>query len=338
MQKLLSISIAAYNVEETLRQTLESLIKSKYIDLLDILIINDGSTDNTLTLASKYYLRFPNSITVVDKENGGHGSTINVGIRRARGKYFTLLDGDDWYDTSELDKLVDYLRGCDSSMIVSNFTLVHDADNRKEKKLFSFIEPFCEYSFDNLPMTDTMGLSAITIKTEILQKNGILIDERCFYVDMEYILYPIPYIDNVVFTSYNVYQYRVGQTNQSVSTKSLIRNEKQHERVCSALLNFIESYKEGEMYEEKKCLYISKVASTVFLTEIKVIIFCNDDYDSSKVRIKTFVHTIKEKAPEALEYMKKKCLWFSLILKSNFKLYRLVYFLIRKRNNIKNEK
>lgn len=101
--KILTVSIAAYNADWCLKKCLDSFIASKYLDLLDIIVVNDGSKDNTAAIASEYVKKFSASIRLINKENGGHGSTINTSIDNAMGKYFKIVDSDDWVDTEALD-------------------------------------------------------------------------------------------------------------------------------------------------------------------------------------------------------------------------------------------
>ena len=100
MGKLLTISIAAYNVEKFIKKTLDSLIVDS--DELEVLIVNDGSKDETLKIAKEYEIKYPNIFRAIDKENGGYGSTINTGIIEATGKFFKQLDGDDWFETESI--------------------------------------------------------------------------------------------------------------------------------------------------------------------------------------------------------------------------------------------
>lgn len=76
------------------------------MDCLEVLIIVDGGNDKTLEIAKEYESKYPNTFKAVYKENGGYGSTINKGIELATGKYFKQLDGDDWFDTNNLEKYV----------------------------------------------------------------------------------------------------------------------------------------------------------------------------------------------------------------------------------------
>ena len=100
--KILTISVAAYNVEKTLDKTLESFNDARVYNDLEVLIVDDGSKDNTKLVAQKYEKIAPQTFKYVEKENGGHGSTINKGISLATGKYFKVIDGDDWVDTDAL--------------------------------------------------------------------------------------------------------------------------------------------------------------------------------------------------------------------------------------------
>ena len=98
-EKILTISVAAYNVEEYIRQTLDSLTDERVIGNLEIFVVDDGGKDSTLDIAKEYANIYPESVFPIHKENGGYGSTVNYSLAHAHGKYFKLLDGDDWFDT-----------------------------------------------------------------------------------------------------------------------------------------------------------------------------------------------------------------------------------------------
>ena len=107
-EKLLTVSIAAYNVESSLERALRSLaVKKDVMSRLDIIIVDDGSTDDTLRIADKISAAYPDSVRVIHKTNGGYGSTVNAAVSAAKGKYFKLLDGDDEFDAEGLNGLID---------------------------------------------------------------------------------------------------------------------------------------------------------------------------------------------------------------------------------------
>ena len=98
-EKILTVTIPSYNVEAYLEDCLESFVNSEVMDDIEVLIVNDGSSDNTAKIAQRYVDKYENTFRLINKENGGHGSTINTGVREAKGKYFKVVDGDDWVDT-----------------------------------------------------------------------------------------------------------------------------------------------------------------------------------------------------------------------------------------------
>ena len=102
MEKILSVSIASYNVEKFIRKALDSCCIPEIMDRLEVIVVNDGSTDSTLEIAREYETKYPETFRVIDKINGGYGSTVNASIRVAAGRYFRLLDGDDWFDRDGL--------------------------------------------------------------------------------------------------------------------------------------------------------------------------------------------------------------------------------------------
>ena len=106
MEKILSVSIASYNVEKFIRKALDSCCIPEIMDRLEVLVVNDGSTDGTLQIAREYEKQYPQTFRVIDKKNGGYGSTVNASIQAATGKYFRLLDGDDWFDRDGLVKMI----------------------------------------------------------------------------------------------------------------------------------------------------------------------------------------------------------------------------------------
>lgn len=114
MNKILTISIAAYNIEKYVNETLDSFVIPEVMDDIEIILVNDGSKDGTGKLARSYESEYPNTFIIVDKENGGYGSTINTSVEIASGKYFKTVDGDDWVDRQGFIKLVEYLKRSDT--------------------------------------------------------------------------------------------------------------------------------------------------------------------------------------------------------------------------------
>lgn len=133
MYKILTITIPSYNTSQYIDSCLPTFLSNKKIlKDIEILIINDGSKDDTLVKAKYYENKYPETIKVVDKENGGHGSTINSGIKLASGKYFKIVDGDDWVDNNNFTNLVQQLKKIDTDMVVNPYV---EYNERKKVKM-----------------------------------------------------------------------------------------------------------------------------------------------------------------------------------------------------------
>ncbi len=269
MKKILTISIAAYNVQDYIEKLLESIIATEMYSELEVIVVNDGSQDKTVELVKKYVNRYPETVFLIDKKNGGHGSTINEGIKNAHGDYFKVIDGDDWVEPEELKKLVNKLKKCSSDLVFCNFKNVYENTNT-EKIIKMGIESNKEFKFDEISeKLDKLCFHNIYIKTKILQDNSIKLQENCFYVDNELDCYPIPFVETVINYDFTVYCYRLGREGQSVSLKSLQKNEKQRLMVITNLLMFYKNYKGKISLSKQK--FIEKFISIMVGSQIDIM-------------------------------------------------------------------
>lgn len=238
METLLTISIAAYNVEKYIATALESCILSENLmELLEVCIIDDGSKDNTSVIAKEYVQRFPKAFKYYFKENGGYGSTVNYALTVAQGKYFRLLDGDDWYSKEELEEYLKYLQKCDSDLILSDYSIIYEKSKRVvSKRNFNYIHMH-EYNVFEFDSTKRLAMYSFCYKTKLLQKNNILLTEHCFYTDMEFMLLPLQFIKSFIYVNVNLYQYRIGMSEQSVSIGGMRKHYEDYYKVFMSLRN-----------------------------------------------------------------------------------------------------
>ena len=103
-QKLLTCTVPCYNSAEYMRKCIESLLVGG--EEVEIVIVNDGSSDGTLAIAREYEAAHPSVVRVVDKENGGHGSGVNAGLERATGLYFKVVDEETKMDVNLVSRPV----------------------------------------------------------------------------------------------------------------------------------------------------------------------------------------------------------------------------------------
>lgn len=271
LEKVLTVAVPAFNVEQYLRKTLDSFIAQEIMDDLEVIIINDGSKDATADVAKEYENKYPQTFRLINKVNGGHGSGINMGLKLASGRYFQVVDGDDWVDTPSFVRLVRYLRTAVSDVVLCNYCEVENStgieipviitQNRKDGRIYQFTEVFQNVE---------LGLSRMTAKTSLFTENHVHLDEHCYYVDMEYILYPVPWIQTLVYLDLNVYRYRIAATTQSTSMASLRNHVDQHTKVLSRLVDFLNQYMSSPEAGKEKVYYIACRLSQMYRAQIHI--------------------------------------------------------------------
>ena len=259
--KILTVTIPSYNVEKYLPVIIPTYLESSILEDIEILIVNDGSKDDTAKLGLQFEQEYPGTVKVVNKENGGHGSTINKGIEIATGKYFKVIDGDDWVDTKGFVKLINELKNCDADLVMNSFDRVNIDSGESTRTAINGLISGKIYSFDDIlpSIIDNYQLHSNTYKLSVL-KDMKRIDEHCFYVDQEYIVYPIDRIQTVVYLDFDVYQYRVGNAEQSMSLKSMQKNRDMHKRVIFSLLGFLKENKHSKNVENILAFKVRKMS------------------------------------------------------------------------------
>ena len=94
--KLLTVIVPSYNMEKYLLKCLGSLIVApELMERIEVIVVNDGSTDRTSEIAHSFEVKFPGVFRVIDKENGHYGSCVNAGLKMASGVFAKILDADD---------------------------------------------------------------------------------------------------------------------------------------------------------------------------------------------------------------------------------------------------
>ncbi len=256
MEKILTISIAAYNAESDISRCLDSLINSGVLEKLDVVVVNDGSKDQTSKIVKEYVEKYKDSIHMIDKENGGHGSTINSSIKVAEGKYYKILDSDDWVDSNNLAKLVCYLEANNVDLVLNPYHEVAYSDHSVKKMVEmerNQLEYEIKYDIKKLSEKCVLFMHSLTFKTDVIKKMGSIIDEHCFYVDMEYSIFPMLYVRDFVYLDYSVYQYLLGSQSQSMNIQNMIKRREQHLKVIKRLIEFYNNN------ESKLCINLRNI-------------------------------------------------------------------------------
>lgn len=272
MEKLLTISVAAYNVERYIEELLDSLNLEECSKYLEVLIVDDNGSDSTLKKAKKYADKYPDTIKLVHKENGGWGSTVNYSIKNASGKYFRLLDGDDLFEKNNVKKFCELLKSIDSDVVYTPYVRFDD-ETKKVLKTFKTdnnIQLNKSIDLQQCISCSTLAMHAVTFRTSILRDNNISITEKCFYTDTEYLIKGLLFSKTLFATDIFIYRYRVGRSGQSVDINGLKKHYKDNIKVIKSMLLFFEAFKLDEGNDELIKKYIDSAITFAYNTLIKV--------------------------------------------------------------------
>ena len=257
---ILTIAIPAYNVEQYLEKCLDSILRADNIQDIEVLVVNDGSKDKTAEIAQKYEELTNGVVKVINKENGGHGSTINASIAAARGKYYRLVDGDDWVDNENLAKLVEILKKTDADIVLTKGSYEYKEsaqlvdiikyDNLREGQKYHFDDLIYKgYGFNTYGPLLTTG----NYKLDVLRKANFKISEKRPYVDMEFNSFSLKYVETLEYYNLDIYRYLIGREGQTISRDAWKKKYKDHVYV---LFNILEKVYKSTEYSECKKKYI----------------------------------------------------------------------------------
>lgn len=321
--KILTIVVPMYHVELYIGQCLSSFAIPEILDRIEILVIDDGGKDGSAQIAWEFQKNYPDTYRVIHKENGGHGSTINKGIELAEGKYFKVVDGDDWVDREAFVNLVRHLEETDADMVLSNYYWV-DYQSGSRKAEVEEICPGIEYG-KTFPLTEVedklfMKMHAITYKTSVIRQQPERLDEHCFYVDAEYMLFPLPFVKTVSAVSDFVYQYRIGMPGQSMSPEKLQKQCSQHERVLFRLLAFYDRHK-----GEECTAILERTLARLVTSQYKIYLMFSS---SHKKQLQKMENRIKSDFPAVYTLICNPAV--QVLRCTKYTTYRLVSFVVRK--------
>ncbi len=321
--KTLSISIAAYNIEGYIYNTLENLCKEDVIDDLEIIIVNDGSIDNTLSIAKKYQKKYPNSVKVISKENGGYGSTINASLPIATGKYYKLLDGDDWYDYDNLKKMINFLKNNEIDLIISPHIQV--VDETGEEKLIKPLDNELlnkRISYKEYPFGKRICMHQACFRTSAIQGKNIKISEHCFYTDVEYLLKCMSKCDSIVYVNIPLYMYRIGLDEQSMSVEGMKKHYKDAIKSYKELIRF----RNKDVYKGDFGLYLDDAMISLGRYYLNMFFILDKEKKSEYIEFDSY---IKKYASDIYDKTKSRTL--TLMRKTHNLFYGLMCFYAKRK-------
>lgn len=248
--KLLSIAVPCYNSQDYMRNCVDSLLEGG--NLVEILIVDDGSKDDTADIADEYAAKYPNIVKAIHQENGGHGEAVNAGLRNATGLYFKVVDSDDWVNKEAylaiLGKLREITGGPQTlDMMISNF--VYEKQGAKRKKVMRYKnympvdQLFTWKEMGRMPIGKYILMHSVIYRTGLLRDCGLELPKHTFYVDNLFVYQPLPHVKTMYYMDVNFYRYFIGRDGQSVNEQNMIKRIDQQLFVNKTMIDMYQMHK-----------------------------------------------------------------------------------------------
>ncbi|MER0122130.1 glycosyltransferase family 2 protein [Streptococcus sp. ZJ93] len=243
---LLSITIPSYNAQEYLHYCVESLVIGG--DLVEILIVNDGSSDRTQEIAEQLAAKYSN-VRAIYQENKGHGGAVNTGMREATGRYFKVVDSDDWVDTRAYLKILETLTSLESQgqsvdAFISNFVYEKEGQSRKKSMNYQNVLPTDRiFTWDDVGAFSKgqyMMMHSLIYRTDLLREVGLILPEHTFYVDNIFVFTPLQAVKTMYYLPVDFYRYFIGRHDQSVNESVMIKRIDQQLKVNRILVDSLD--------------------------------------------------------------------------------------------------
>lgn len=295
--KYISFAIPCYNSEDYMAHAIESILPGG--DDVEIIVVNDGSKDNTSRIAHEYEKKYPDIVRVIDKENGGHGDAVNFGLKNAVGKYFKVVDSDDWVKEESLHRILDILKGFEEEgkevdMLIANY--VYEKEGAAHKKVIHYRnvlpqnEIFHWSDIGHFHMDQYILMHSVIYRTDMLKLCQLSLPKHTFYVDNIYVYYPLPHVRKMYYMDEDFYRYYIGREDQSVNEKIMIKRIDQQIFVTKTM---IDMYQMKEITNRKLRNYMINYLA-IMMTVSSILLIRSKEQENL------------EKKKELWQYLRKK--------------------------------
>lgn len=252
---------------------------------VEVIIVNDGSKDDTGKIADEYEKKYPTIVKAIQKENGGHGSGVMAGIRNATGMFFKVVDSDDWVETKDVLDMLELIKKHEAEnesidLYITNYVYEHAADNSQYvmhyRKCLPPEEIFTWEKMKRVKLETVFLMHSLMYRTSKLRESKMDLPNHTFYVDDIYAYQPLPYMKKIFYHDIDLYHYFIGRADQSVNYGTMCKRYEQQMRVFKIMFT---AYKYDEIIKQPKHLkkYMFKWLMTICGITIMTIVGTKED-------------------------------------------------------------
>lgn len=316
--KILTVAIPCYNSAEYMSRAIESVLPAG--DEVEIIVVDDGSSDNTKGVGEKYAEKYPGIVRVISKENGGHGSAVNTGLKNATGLYYKVLDSDDWFDRSSLLRVLDLLRDMiqdkvQLDMLISNY--VYEKPSIGKRRVINYRsampsgELFTWSELGRFSVSQNILMHSVIYRTEMLRECKLELPEHTFYVDNIFVYQPLPSVKKMYYLDVDLYRYYIGREDQSVNEAIMIKRIDQQIKVNKIMMD---SHDLTTIENKKLRKYMVKYLTMI--TTVSSALLVKDGTKESLAKRKELWTYFKTKHPKTYHMVNKTMLGRPMQMKS----------------------
>lgn len=309
--KLITFAVPCYNSESYMHRCIDSLLTGG--SRVEIVLVDDGSTDRTGEIADEYQSRYPDIIKVVHKENGGHGSGIIAGLEAAEGLYYKVIDSDDWADAESLQKILDLIetfmkRGNLLDLIVCNY--VYEPESKKPhtvhyRGIFPREREFTWAECGPFDLTRYMIMHSVFYRTELVRECDLQIPLHTFYVDNIFLYSPLPLVNFIYYCDTDFYHYYIGRSDQSVNEAIMIDRVDQQILVSKLIL---EKHDLVKIRQARPKLYRYMVNYASMMVLISAVLLTLDGSPEALDKLEAYWKYLKEIYPQYYGHLRYRSL------------------------------
>ena len=242
--KLITFAVPCYNSAAYMRHCADTLLTGG--DQVEIILVDDGSVDETGAIADEYAQRYPNIVRAIHQPNGGHGEGVNQGLRNAQGMYYKVVDSDDWLNEDALQRVLTKLRELSQGenpldMMVCNYVYEHVAEGVSKVIRYTDVFPegkvFTWADLGHWKPSEYLLMHSVIYRTQMLRDCGLELPKHTFYVDNIFVYQPLPFVKTMYYMDLDLYRYFIGRADQSVNESIMVKRVDQQLRVTRHMID-----------------------------------------------------------------------------------------------------
>lgn len=309
--KVLSVVVPCHNSADYMHRCVDSLLVGA--EDVEIIIVDDGSTDSTASIADFYAATFPHLVRVIHQENGGHGAAVNAGIAAAQGTYVKIVDSDDWLSPQAYATVLELLRSFvdkdrQIDLVVSNF--VYETEDKRHKRVSRYTNclpvdrEFSWASIGRFRLWQYMLMHSLIYRTEILRECGLQLPHHSFYVDNLYAFIPLPSVQRLYYANIDLYRYFIGREDQSVNETVMIGRLDQQTRINREMFRFFSQVRRQPGLPEALLRYMAHYLQIITMVSSMMALVSRD---RATIQGKEqFWDDLRREDPQLTDYMRKR--------------------------------